>query len=444
MDRIKLSADREYFLGENNTFKVEKGDESAVLFYDNKVRVLKSSGIITIKDKDNRQIEIDTDCVINKPYDYKDTIVSCVLDRKDFLKIADISTINEVIKNGGQFYNEKGQAESVYLLLKKGGYNVIRLRLWNDPKGKDGVEYGGGNNDLEQDLSIAKVAYALGFDIMLDFHYSDFWADPASQRIPKEWESVKSSNELARKVEDFTYSTLKTFLDNGIFVRYVQVGNEITNGMMSQPSIKTKKNKLPFKISGGYYTFNFKKYIRAGIRGVRKLDKNIKTIIHIDRGADAKTSMKFYNRIRDIDYDIIALSYYPFFHGKLSELKKTLNAVSEFNKPIIVVETSYAFTDKPHENLESVFSGVDNKMKYYEISPQGQINMLCDITKSLLEVKNNLGLGIAYWEPCWLPVKNAGWSKPGTLASWSDQGVFDYDGMCLPSLYAFTLMEKNN
>lgn len=365
-------------------------------------------------------------------------------NRNNFIKAADVSSIYEVFRCGGKFYNEKGEAENVFSMLKRGGFNTVRLRLWNKPCDENGMPYGGGDSDLQRNLEIAKTAYAFGFDIMVDFHYSDFWADPASQRIPSEWSHLKSSDSIAKALGEFTRNSLSEFYKNGIKVRYVQIGNEITNGLITQQALYGKDiqaKKLKRSIRGNFGSRNFKKYLKAGIKSAKSVDKDILTVIHIDTGANAKRSLKFFGKIKKLDFDIIGLSYYPFFHGNINLMKETVTKLVKFNKPVFIAETSYAFTEDSHPEAMSVFSGANRGDKSYKISPQGQADLLCAITNVLLELPRNIGRGVCWWEPCWLPVKGAGWSGESTKPSWSDQALFSYDGVKLPSLDTFASME---
>lgn len=366
-------------------------------------------------------------------------------NRNNFIKAADVSSIYEVFRCGGKFYNENGEAENVFSMLKRGGFNTIRLRLWNKPCDENGMPYGGGNSDLQRELEIAKAAYAFGFDIMVDFHYSDFWADPASQRIPSEWAHLTSARDIEIAVREFTEKALSEFYSQGIKVRYVQIGNEITNGLMTQKPIygkEVKNQKLKRRIRGNFGSRNFKRYLTAGIESAKAVDKEILTVIHIDTGANAKRSLKFFGKIKKLDFDIIGLSYYPFFHGNINLMKETVTKLAKFNKPILIAETSYAFTKASHPEAMSVFSGANRGDKSYSVSPQGQADLMCAITNVLLTLPRNIGRGVCWWEPCWLPVKGAGWSGEDTKPSWSDQALFSYDGVKLPSLDTFALMER--
>lgn len=440
----RLTPDQEHVLP-STTYVVTHGDPCAVLVYDNIVRALKSDAVVTLQSADGDTVVVDTSAPTMPPSTYPDLPPSDAPERlrRDLLLVADISTIQEVLAHGGKFYDRNGKQTSVYLLLRDAGFRVIRLRLWNRPYAADNTPYGGGNNDLRQDLAIAKVACALGFDILLDLHYSDFWADPASQRVPQDWADCKRCKQVEERIETYTRDTLLAFQNHGIPVRYVQIGNEITPGMLLHAPVPADRNtsqhskKLRGFPTGKFGSRRFLKYLRAGLRGAKAACPDIVTILHIDRGGDARGATRFFRRVADLPYDMIGLSYYPFFHGPIQRLRETLRALAPLHKPVLVAETSYAFTNEAHAHLDSVFRNLPDNVKYYPVSPQGQADMLLEIADCLQSMPNNLGVGIAYWEPCWLPQYGAGWSADGTLSSWSDQGLFDYQGIALPSLYTF-------
>lgn len=437
----------------SKNFEVLEGENDFIINDNTVYPVLGGKSLLLIFPEDNKKILIKTKAESLPSKKYTGRLFEAVnvefseklANRNNFIKAADVSSIYEVLRCGGKFYNENGEAENIFSMLKRGGFNTVRLRLWNKPSDENGVPYGGGNSDLQRNLEIAKVAYAFGFDIMVDFHYSDFWADPASQRIPFQWSELKSSDIIAKTLGEFTRNSISEFYKNGIRVRYVQIGNEITNGLITQQALYGKDvevKKLKRSIRGNFGSRNFYKYLKAGIESAKSVDNDILTVIHIDTGANAKRSLKFFEKIKKLDFDIIGLSYYPFFHGNINLMKATVTKLAKFNKPIFVAETSYTFTEESHPDAMSVFSGANRGDKSYKISPQGQADLLCAITNILLELPRNIGIGVCWWEPCWLPVVGAGWSGAGTKPSWSDQALFSYDGVKLPSLDTFTLMEK--
>lgn len=430
---------------------VTSGD-NAVLIYDGKVRGMRGGikACVTVHFESSQEyLEINvlsdnltedkiTGNIFNK-VNFASVVGAC--GRDEFLMTVDISTIYEVLRCGGKFYNTDGVQESIYLQLKNAGYDSIRLRHWNNPNFEDGTCYQGGHNDLCTNIKIARIAKLLGFKFVLDFHYSDFWADPGKQSIPKEWAKLKTVSDIEKVIYNYTYDMLVEYDKAGCVPEYVQVGNEITFGMIKHNAFFTdsKKDREKKKIFGAKCgDFNHKsfiKYINAGVTAVKKFDTSIQTIIHIDRGADNKTSTKFYDRIRSVDFDIIGLSYYSFYHGDINAFRDNITKLAErYNKRIYVAETSYAFTTIVHEKAVSVFENPNCKNKNWEISPQGQADKMCSIANELLALPNDLGIGISYWEPAWLAIDGAGWAKVDTKASWCDQALFSYDGVKLPSL----------
>lgn len=363
----------------------------------------------------------------------------------DFIVGADISSIAEVLKNGGKFYNSEGYPESAFLQLKNNGFNYVRIRVWNDPTGVDGRKYGGGNNDLDTAIKIGSIAKQLGFKILLCLHYSDFWADPAKQVMPKDWAELTTSDEVAAALKQFTFDVLDELDKAGAKADMVQIGNEITNGMLRHTvddynSLKdeSKYKSVSNEVSGAISVSlsNFKKYLNAGISGAKESNPNIKIMIHMDRGGNTSACQTFFDRLTDINYDIIGISYYSFYHGSITNFGNNItNLENRFNKQIIVAETSYAFTEEKNANNSSIFQGATNN-KGWAITPTGQASKLKDITSRLLDLPRNNGIGWFYWEPAWLPVKGAGWAEAGTNGTWADQALFSYDGVALPSLSA--------
>ena len=215
-----------------------------------------------------------------------------------FYKGMDISTIREVESLGGKFYDH-GEEKDVFEILKSYGTNAVRLRLWNDPYAEDGTPYGAGTNDLPTTIELAKRAKAYGMEILLDIHYSDFWADPQKQRVPKAWRGM-NAEELEQAVYDFTRETLLAMREAGAFPDMVQVGNELTNGLLWPVGKKPAYD-------------NIARFVSAGIRAVRSLEKELPVMIHLDNGGNAPMYRDWFDHYmeRGGDFQIIGLSYYP-------------------------------------------------------------------------------------------------------------------------------------
>lgn len=374
----------------------------------------------------------------------------------------DVSMVKQIYDNGGQYYNEDGIAQDVYQILKNHGVNYIRIRLWNDPynyvTNEDDevvkVPYGGGINDLATDLAIAKDARRAGLKILLDFHYSDFWADPSNQVIPKAWKDLTSPKAVEDALYTFTKTTLEAFEAIGALPSMVQIGNETTPGMMTQypgptnqnltgnsPYYITQKTGLSASIAGSSGSANFLRYIKAGIKAVNDVDDDILTMIHLARGLSNTTGIiNYFNQFTDVDYDIIGLSTYTYYHGSPVTIAAGARAVSQAfpDKKITFAETAYAYTLANHLQTSNIF-GTSQIESGYPVTVQGQASLLRDIIAANANLAN--GFGVFYWEGCWLPVRGAGWADANTKSSWSNQALFSYDGKALPSLNVFNLVQ---
>ncbi|HIT90829.1 MAG TPA: glycosyl hydrolase 53 family protein [Candidatus Merdenecus merdavium] len=351
-----------------------------------------------------------------------------------FIKGVDISILEELEALGVKYYDQ-GVNKDLFDILTYYDVNTIRLRLWHDPYDEQGHPYGGGTNDMEKTIHMAKRAKAKNLQFVLDLHYSDFWTDPGKQIKPKAWKNL-SEVELENKVYQYTYETVKTFKEEGVQPEIIQIGNEITNGFL-WPDGKTPNYDTMCSL------------LKQGIQAVKDIDTKIKIILHLDFGGDNKLYRSWFDEVtkREVEFDIIGLSYYPFWHGTLEELSFNLNDISKrYNKEVLVVETAYGFTLESQEGCINIFSQELADQGGYDPTPQGQSDFLVDLYNCLRSVENQKGLGFVYWEPAWIPVKNSTWAtkagrdyikdtaKGGN--SWANQSLFDYQGNALPALKA--------
>ena len=384
----------------------------------------------------------------------------------------DISSVKQLYDNGQKFYNADGNEESLFYILKEAGVNWIRLRLWNDPSDEyeeDGVTktflYGGGNCNLANVRWMAHEAKAAGLKVLLNFHYSDFWADPSNQIIPKAWEDIASSSELATKVEDYTKEVLIDLKDNNALPDMVQIGNETYGGMFlhnpggtttsatggnpKYTSGKSKRNngtEAKYDFTGSKDTnINLRKYFQAAIDGINSVDSSILKMIHFVKGfADTNTSIKFFQTFDDLDIDMFGLSAYSYYHwSNLSTLKKGLTTISEAfpTKKICIAETSYGFTYETDSWAENTFSknGTASTISGYPCSIQGQASIIRDTTEAVANLDN--GFGVFYWEGAWTPTKYSGWADENSASSWANQALFSYNGKALGSLSVYSKMQ---
>ena len=361
-----------------------------------------------------------------------------------FYKGMDLSTIKEVEGLGGRFYDH-GEEKDVFEILKSYGMNAVRLRLWNDPYGPDGTPYGAGTNDLPTTLELAKRAKAQGMEVLLCMHYSDFWADPGKQRVPKAWRGM-DAEQLTEEVYSFTRDTLLAMRRAGAFPDLIQVGNELTNGML------WPQGKL---LECGNYD-NLAKFVSAGIRAVRSLDQEIPIMIHLDNGGNAPMYRDWFDHYleRGEDFQIIGLSYYPFWHGSLEELKNNMNDLAvRYGKELVIAEVSMGFTMADYGVYEKL---AQEERKGYATKPElveklefpmtkkGQADFMKALFAVIDQVPENKCSGFFYWEPAWIPVPGSGWANEAALQyieekgpgshEWANQALFDYEGQSLPAL----------
>ncbi len=352
--------------------------------------------------------------------------------REDFIKGIDVSMLYQIEENGGKFY-DNGIEKDPLEILKDHGVNWIRLRVWNDPFDETGKPLGGGNCDYIKMTKIAQRAKSLGLKVCLDFHYSDWWADPGKQNKPKAWKNLKGTS-LVKEVSNFTFKVLDYMKKNSALPDMVQLGNEVNNGFLWPDGQLIGVNV------GGFD--GFVKLLNAGISSVRRVSKSIKIALHLSDGGNNSLYRWFFEEItrREIDFDIIGVSYYPYWHGTLEELRANLKDISQrYNKDVVILETAYAWTLQDIDGHPNIFGGDMEIMGGYKATIQGQATAIRDIMEVVAQVPNGRGLGIFYWEGCWIPVKGAGW-KEGEGNPWENQALFDFNGNALPSLDVFNLV----
>ena len=358
-----------------------------------------------------------------------------------FVKGMDLSTLLELKRCGAKYY-DNGEERDLLAIMKSYDVDTIRIRLWNDPWSETGESYGAGENDLKTSLEIAKRVTAAGFGVLLNFHYSDFWADPGKQIKPKTWADY-GVKELEQAVYDYTLESMQTFLDAGVNITMVQVGNELSNGLL------WPEGKVP------NYD-NIATFVNAGIHAVRKADATIPVMIHLDNGGNNALYREWFDNFtkRGEDFEIIGLSYYPFWHGSLQMLNDNMNDIAErYGKDLVIAEVSMGYTMEDYKNYEKLS---DEERKGYATRPalvekieypmtkQGQYDFMEDFLNRISHIKGGKGKGFFYWEPAWIPVPGSGWATPASLKymndpgpcgnEWANQALFDYDGNALPTL----------
>lgn len=360
---------------------------------------------------------------------------------RDFIKGMDISTLAEVEKCGGKFYDH-GKQGDLLDILQGYGVNAVRLRLWNNPYTEDGKPYGAGTNDLPVTIGLAKRALAHGMQFLLDFHYSDFWTDPGKQVKPKAWTDY-NDDELEQAVYDYTKEVLETLKQEQAYPTMIQIGNEVTNGLLWPNGLKPEYD-------------NIARFISAGIRAVRSMDKEIPLMIHLDNGGNNELYRDWFDHYmeRGEDFQVIGLSYYPFWHGSLEDLQNNMEDIAKrYGKDLIIAEVSMGYTMEDYKEREKLSDSERKGMATkpalaqkvpYPMTPEGQSDFMQAVMEIVANIPDGKGKGFYYWEPAWIPVPGSGWATPESLLyikdkgpcgnEWANQALFDYDGNALPAL----------
>lgn len=354
----------------------------------------------------------------------------------------DVSTYLEELAHGAKYYDGDREIDPLDA-FRANGVDFMRIRIWNDPRSGEGEPYLAGTCDLDHYVRLAQLAKRKGYRILMDLHYSDFWADPGKQTVPKAWQGY-DINELEEAVYEFTARCLEVAKENGVLPEMVQVGNEITNGML------WPLGRLEVDGKRGNYE-NFLRLVRAGCLAVRERAPESKIVLHLERSNDKAVYQEFFSEMEraGIEYDVIGASYYPYWHGTPDELFDNLNACRRFGKEIMVVELGYGFTTEAYcldgEKKRLVIGRerayVAGFTEHYPVTPEGQAAFVCDFLARAQE--NGIG-GVFYWEPLWLPGEGICWASEAgqryiceegksTANEWANQCLFDYQGKKLPA-----------
>jgi len=328
---------------------------------------------------------------------------------KDFIRGADVSSLLALEASGTVFYNFDGEEQDMLKTLAESGFNYIRVRVWNDPFDNEGNGYGGGNCTVETALELGVRAAQYGMKLLVNFHYSDFWADPSKQQTPKAWVDLSFEDKVSA-LYDFTVESLNTIIDGGADVGMVQIGNETTTGM-----------------SGEKAWPRITSLMEAGANAVRAVaaekNKDILIAVHFTNpeSRDFVQAARMLE-VNNVDYDIFASSYYPFWHGTLDNLTSQLGAVAEqFDKKVMVAEVAYAYSWEDFDGHSNTIGEGAVFEKPYPLTVQGQATAIAEVVAAVASL-GEMGLGVFYWEPAWIPVPvSAAATSPDTGNATSDE-----------------------
>ena len=335
---------------------------------------------------------------------------------EDFVLGMDASCVPALEDSGVRYYNFAGEEQDVFRTLAENGINHIRVRVWNNPYDENGNGFGGGNNDAAKAVEIGRRATACGMKLIVDFHYSDFWADPGKQMVPLAWKDM-AIEEKSQAVYEYTKETLTAMREAGVEVGIVQVGNE-TNGALC----------------GETTWFNIQYLMQAGAKAIREVYPEAMVAVHFANPEKAGSYMEYAKKLDyyGVDYDIFASSYYPYWHGTLDNLAAVLSEVAEtYQKKVMVMETSYAFTGEDSDFSGNTISDGGTTVKDYPFSVQGQANHVRNVVDTVANRTTN-GMGVVYWEGTWITVGGSSWEENSAIwekygSGWASSYASKYD-----------------
>ncbi|MEU6860576.1 arabinogalactan endo-1,4-beta-galactosidase [Glycomyces sp. NPDC046736] len=329
---------------------------------------------------------------------------------------ADISGLIKNEDYGAVYRRADGSRADAVAILAENGVDSVRVKVWVDPAD--------GYNTKTQVVELGQRAKAAGMDLLVDFHYSDSWADPGKQIKPAAWASL-GYEDLKAAVYDHTADVLGALAQAGVRPSLVQVGNE-TNGGLLWPEGRWDQLE---QMAG---------LLAAGCDAVHDTAPGAAAMLHLAEGGDNGAFRWFFDNAvaHGVAFDAVGASYYPYWHGELSGLAANLNDMAaRYGKPVYVVETAYPFTTGDADGFPNIVSEAE-PVAGSPSSPEAQSFWLNEIARVVRAVPNGLGRGVYWWEATWTGVEGAGWdpADPSSGNAWENQALFDFDGKALPGL----------
>jgi arabinogalactan endo-1,4-beta-galactosidase len=351
-------------------------------------------------------------------------------DLRDFAMGADVSEL-QTLEDHGAIYRKDGSTDDPLRILNKNGFNWMRLRLLVRPD-----MIGPLCNNLNYDLELAKRIKAENLHLLLDMFYSDTWADPGNQSTPASWRGL-SQDKLVNQLRAYNRRVITEFRTHGAMPDMVEVGNEITNGMLWPDGKVSIAKPDPAQWS------RLGELLKASIEGVKEgaAPGPVPLImIHIDRGGDTASSLAFYHHMveQGVAFDVIGLSDYPWWQGSLDDLKQNLDALAvTFHKPVVVVETSFPWDPQSFSKDGRTLSPAESvtQVLHFPATPAGQAQYARALVQTVRATPDHLGDGVFYWAAAWIPAHN--WGAPEWSEDWERRALFDRQGNALPAMKAF-------
>ena len=330
---------------------------------------------------------------------------------------ADISQLAKNEAHGAIYRDAAGRRRDPVRILADSGVDAARLKVWVNPA--DGF------SDKAHVLAMAKRVKAAGMSLLVDFHYSDSWADPGKQNKPAAWANL-SFEQLKHAVYDHTFDVLASLRAQRTPAELAQVGNEINGGMLWPDGRWDNWDGLAALLI-------------AGSTAVKAASPGTRVMLHLAEGGNNGAHRWWFDNAvqRGVPFDVIGVSHYVYWHGPLVSLQANLNDLSvRYDKDVMVAETAYGFTTEENDAEANIFTAALAEIGGYPASPQGQALAVRDIIDVVAAVPNGRGRGVYYWEPTWTAVAGAGWdpADPTSGDGWENQALFDYANRALPGL----------
>jgi arabinogalactan endo-1,4-beta-galactosidase len=337
---------------------------------------------------------------------------------------ADISSLLKSEDLGGVYRDEHGISGDALQILQDHGVNYIRLRVWVNPAD--------GYNDKAQILHMARRIKDHRLKLLVDFHYSDAWADPGKQFKPATWRDY-SFAQLVQAVYDHTYEVCYGLQAQGTPADMVQVGNEINNGLL-WPDGKTPQWD------------NLAALLKSGCEAVKASHRPTTVMLHLAEGGDNAGTRRWFDHVlaRSVQFEVIGLSHYTYWHGSLADLQCNLNDLTaRYQKDVVIAETAYPFTLAEADSQKNVVHSASQLTHGYAATETGQAAMLRDVMTVVRAVPDGRGLGIFYWEPTWTAVPGNGWDPADSASGneWENQALFNFDHRPTAALNEFKVSQ---
>jgi arabinogalactan endo-1,4-beta-galactosidase len=349
----------------------------------------------------------------------------------------DVSSLLKSEDLGGVYRAEGGKPRDALKILKSHGLNWIRLRAFVD----SADDY----HETDELVVMSRRAKRLGIRVLVDLHYSDFWADPGKQWTPQAWEGL-SFEDLKREFVRYTRRVVRTLKAAGVAPEMLQLGNEIRSGMLwDHAATWTGCSTADDGMGGQREVCHTERWdqlaelLTAGYHAVKSVSPRTRVMLHLDQGGDNGTYRWWFDNItsRQVPFDLIGASYYGYWHGTLAQLQANLDDITaRYDKDVVVVETAYAFTLADDDGWGNIIGSTAQLVPGYAATPEGQAANLRDVMNVVRAVPNGRGLGVFYWDPTWTAVPGNGWTPrdPSQGNAWENQALFDFDGRALPAM----------